>query len=50
MLTEEDSELRITAVYALGNIGSRKTVDALLETLDDSTPGFRRYAAEALAK
>ncbi|WP_394339297.1 HEAT repeat domain-containing protein [Methanosarcina sp. UBA5] len=31
-------------------MGSRKAVDALLETLNDSNPWVRRYAAEALAK
>ncbi|AYK14999.1 MAG: hypothetical protein ACOX7X_03700 [Methanosarcina flavescens] len=35
---ERYSELRVTAVCAFGNIGSRKAVDALLEILKDNNP------------
>ncbi len=50
MLAEEDSELRITVVYALGSIGSLRVVEPLLGILDDSNPWVRRYAADALGK
>jgi HEAT repeat protein len=43
-------ELRIKAIYALGNIGDRRAVNGLIEHLGDAEGSVRQESALALGK
>jgi HEAT repeat protein len=49
-LKDEDVDVRIAAVSALGNICHTKTVPALIQALRDTSPFIRQQAATTLSK
>lgn len=50
LLEDSDSTVRAAAAFALGQIGGRQAVNALIPALTDATSMVRREALEALGK
>jgi len=49
-LADENSDVRVAAIDALGDIGDLRALDALTHALKDSDPTIRRHAASAIAR
>jgi hypothetical protein len=50
ILNNEDESVRISAIEALGEIGSQEALEALVKILNDQNPNIRSKVAEALGK
>ena len=49
-LKDEDWDIRVTAAYALGEIGDQRALKPLTAALKDLNAGVRKTAARAIGK